>query len=326
MSLNGRNGSPRPACPTTGRIPRSRQFDTVSIAAFRSFASVVEAGGFSAASRHLGVSVSAVSKHVEIIEMRLQTNLLLRTTRRITLTEAGANFYNQCRTLLDNIDEVVSSNAVPGALSGRLRVVSPPSFTACILSPALPRFLKRHPELRMELKITTTVPDFLRDGIDLAIRMTPEHANSDRVARIGDAPSVLCASPESLANYGVPLNPDDLALHRCLGGISSPYGEVWRFKINEVTIDQPIHCSFLCDTGDVLRELCLQGSGIGGFYEYHIEQEIQSGRLVPVLGPFQADVSAVYIIQPSARYAAPNASAFIEFIRDIIPRRGDGLR
>lgn len=299
------------------RISRSRRFDSVPIAAFRSFVTVVETGGFAPASRELKLAVSTVSKHVETLETRLKTNLLLRTTRRVTLTDAGSSLYKQCRSVLDQLDDVVENNLRPGELRGRLRIVSPPSFTSRILSPALPDFLKQHPELQVELRVTTANVEFLRDGVDLAIRMMLDQVSSDQVQRIGTAPSILCASPEYLTQFGVPQRPADLVAHRCLGGISSPYSENWRFKVEDEIVDLPVKCCFLADTGDVLRDACLRGLGVAGFYEFHIEDEIRTGRLVPVLKQFQADVSSVYVVRPSSRYATPSVLSFISFLRGL---------
>lgn len=317
MNERKQEGADKIARTPIGLISRSRRFDSVPIAAFRSFVTVVETGGFAPASRELKLAVSTVSKHVETLETRLKANLLLRTTRRVTLTDAGTSLYKQCRTILDQLDDVVESNLRPGELRGRLRIVSPPSFTSRILSPALPDFLQRHPDLQVELRVTTANVEFLRDGVDLAIRMMLDQISSDQVQRIGAAPSILCASPEYLARFGVPQRPADLVAHRCLGGISSPYGENWRFKIDDEIVDLPVKCSFLTDTGDVLRDACLRGLGVAGFYEFHIEDEVRTGRLVPVLTSFQADVSSVYVVRPSSRYATPSVLSFVSFLRDL---------
>lgn len=299
------------------QISRSRRFDSVPIAAFRSFVMVVETGGFAAASRELKLAVSTVSKHVEMLEGRLKTTLLLRTTRRVSLTDAGSSLYKQCRSVLDQLDDVVENSVRPGTLRGRLRVVSPPSFTRCILSPALPEFLQKHPELRVELRVTTANLEFLRDGVDVAIRMMLDQVHGDQVERIGDAPSVLCASPEYLAQAGIPERPEDLSAHRCLGGISSPYSENWQFRIGDEIVDWPVKSNFLTDTGDVLRDACLRGLGIAGFYRFHVEGDLKAGKLVPVLDRFQADVSSVYVVRPSSRYASPSVLAFTSFVREL---------
>lgn len=303
------------------QISQSRRFDSVPIAAFRSFVTVVETGGFAPASRNLRLAVSTVSKHVDVLEARLKTNLLLRTTRRVTLTDAGTSFYQHCRAVLDQLDGVVENSLCPGELRGRLRIVSPPSFTRRILSPALPDFLRKHPDLRVELRVTTANLEFLQNGVDVAIRMMLDHMSSNEAVRIGTAPSVLCASPDYLATCGVPQQPEDLAAHRCLGGISSPYGETWRFKVNGEVIDQPIKSRFLSDTGDVLRDACIGGLGIAGFYRFHVEDDLRAGRLVAVLEAFQADVSSVYIVRPSARYVSPSVQDFTAFVRDLWTER-----
>jgi LysR family transcriptional regulator, regulator for bpeEF and oprC len=304
------------------RIPLSRRFDAIPVAAFRSFVAVVEAGGFSAASRQLGLAVSTVSKHVDMLEARLRTSLVLRTTRRVTITEAGTEFYEQCRVMLDRLDEVAEANFAPNELRGHLRVVAPPSFTSCILAPALPHFLSRHPNLRVDLRVTTAEVDFLRDGIDLAVRMTDASTGSDRLERIGPAPSILCASPDYLARFGTPRRPEDLKAHRCFSGISSPYGERWQFRIGQDTVFVPIRSVFASDTGDVLRAACLDGLGIGGFYEFHVRRDLEAGRLVRVLGEFQADVSSLCVALPGERYTPSKTSAFLSFLIELWQEKG----
>ncbi|WP_166652284.1 LysR family transcriptional regulator [Enterovirga rhinocerotis] len=297
-------------------MPLSQLFDAVPIAAFRSFVAVVEAGGFSAAARHRGVAVSTISKHVGMLEACLRTDLTLRTTRRVSVTEAGSDFYEQCRQMLDRLDETVEASLPSSELRGRLSLIAPPSFTRCILAPALPRFLASHPDLHVEVRVTPAPPDFLRDGVDLAVRMTDTHAGGDRVERIGPAPSVLCASPGYLARHGVPERPEDLSAHRCLGGLSSPYGERWLFKVERDLVAVPIRSVFSTDMGDLLREACLSDLGIGGFYDFHVKDDVAAGRLVPVLGTFQADVSALYVVVPGTRYASSKTTAFVSFLRE----------
>lgn len=299
------------------KMPRSRRLDSVSVAAIRSFVSVVDLGGFSRAAKDLGIAVSTVSKHIEVLEERLQTTILNRSTRRITLSDAGYLFYENCRLVMERLDDAAQKSLSRTVLGGRLRVVAPPSFTSCILSPALPAFLAMHPELRVELSVTTADVDFLKDGIDLAIRMLPPNNVGDHIDLIGEVHSLLCAAPSYLDNYGVPKLPSDLERHRCLGGINSPYGELWQFKIDGKIINLPVKCMFLTDTGDVLKHACLNGLGIAGFYNYHIKDDVLAGNVIPVLTEYRAAVSSIFIVRPLSRYPSAACEAFTEFVREI---------
>lgn len=297
--------------------PASTRFDSVAVGAFRSFVAVVETGGFSAAARRLGLAVSTVSKHVDALEDRLRRPLTLRTTRRVAITEFGRTFYEQCAEMLDKLDQATEVGHSPHELSGRLSIIAPPSFARCVLAPALPRFLSRHPRLGVDVRVTPAPINFLRDGIDLAIRTTKAQAGGDRIEYVGPAPSLLCASPEYLARHGMPRRPEDLAEHRCLGGLNSPYGEHWPFRVGTATQTVPIRSVMASDMGDVLREACLSGTGIAGFYEFHVRDDLKSGRLLAVLGEFQADVSALYVVLPGARYTRPKTAAFLSFLTEV---------
>lgn len=297
--------------------PLSRRFDSVPVAAFRSYATVVETGSFSAAARQIGVSVSTISKHVDMIEARLQLTLLLRTTRRMTVTEAGREFHEQCRRVLDRLDAVTEARLTPTGLAGQLSLIAAPSFARCVLSPALPRFLAAHPNLCVEVQVRTAPANFLKEGIDLAIRMTKIHSRSDRLEWIGPAPSALYASPDYLARHGTPRHPDALIDHQCLRGLNSPYDDKWLFKVDGEPMSFPIVPAFSSDMGDVLRDACLAGFGIAGFYGFHVREEVAAGRLVPVLTDYQADVSALYAVVPIGRYTPAKTTAFLAFLREL---------
>jgi DNA-binding transcriptional LysR family regulator len=294
-----------------------RRLDAVSIASLRNFASVVETGSFSAASRQLGIAVSTVSKHVDVLEGRLRTTFFLRTTRRLNLTEDGSRFYEYCREALNQVEEAVDQTFNPQEIRGRLRVVAPPSFTSCILSPALPGFLGNHPNLHLELRVTTASLDMLRDQIDVAVRMTAESGSGVRMEQIGKAPSVLCASPAYIERSGMPKRPVDLRDHQCLLGINSPYGDRWRFRVKREILELPMRGAFASDTGDVLKHACISGLGVCGFYFFHVKGDLEAGRLVRVLEEFEADDGGVYAATPPNRFVPRNTAAFIEFVRSL---------
>ncbi len=297
--------------------PATRRLDSVAIAALRSFVAVVEANSFSAASRHLGTAVSTVSKHIDTLEHRLSTKLFARSTRRLNLTESGVALYEHCRVALDSVDNAVEQTFSATAVSGTVRVVAPPSFTHCILSAALPIFLAQHPQVSVDLKVTTATVDLLRDRVDVAIRMTPTSGTGGTLERIGKAPSALCASPGYLARHGTPRVPTDLAQHRCLAGVNSPYSERWPFRVGTEVIEVPIRSSFTSDTGEMLRHACLHDLGIAGFYLFHIQPELDAGRLVRVLQDYEVGDGQVFALMPSGRFMPRATAEFLRFIRGV---------
>ena len=297
------------------KLRGARRLDSVAIAALRSFVAVVEANSFSAASRNLGFAVSTVSKHIDTLEHRLSTKLFARSTRRLNLTESGAALYEHCRVALDSVDNAVEQTFGATTISGTVRVVAPPSFTHCILSAALPAFLAQHPQVSVDLKVTTATVDLLRDRVDVAIRMTPTSGSGGTLECIGKAPSALCASPGYLARYGVPKVPAELAQHRCLAGVNSPYSERWPFKVGAEVVEVPVRSAFTSDTGEILRHACLHDLGIAGFYLFHIQPELDAGRLVRVLQEYEVGDGQVFALLPSGRFMPRATAEFLRFIR-----------
>ena len=300
------------AAPKTARA--GRRLDSVSVAALRSFVVLVECGSFSRTAEQLGSAVSTVSKHVDLLEHRLSTALFIRNTRRLSLTDSGSALYAQCRTALDSVDEAVDQTFGATEIRGSLRVVAPPSFTHCILGPALPQFLAEHPALSVELKVTTAHVDLMRERVDVAIRMTADNLGGHRMTRLGRAPSTLCASPAYLAQHGEPRAPTDLVQHRCLAGINSPFSETWRFRVGRRIVEIPSHARFTSDTGEVLRHACVQGLGIGGFYVFHIQPELDAGRLVRVLAGYDVDDGHVFAMTPATRFTPRATDALVRFV------------
>jgi DNA-binding transcriptional LysR family regulator len=315
-SIPAETGKP-PQAKTLGLVSSGRRLDAVSIAALRSFVTVVEVGGFSAASRQLGIAVSTVSKHIDTLEGRLHATFFLRTTRRLSLTEYGTRFYEYCREAINQVEEAVDQTFNPQEIRGRLRVVAPPAFTRCVLSPALPTFLESHPNLHVELKVTTASFDFLQNQVDVAIKTMIDQQHGGRVQEIGKAPSVLCASPAYIDRFGMPRRPAELRDHQCLLGVNSPYSERWRFKVKREIIELPIRGVFTADTGDVLRHACLHGLGISGFYMFHVRRDLETGLLVRVLEDFEPDGGSIYAVTPQNKFVPKNTSVFVDYVRSL---------
>ncbi|WP_165900041.1 LysR family transcriptional regulator [Borborobacter arsenicus] len=305
-----------------GRLER---LDSTSIASLRIFLLVVANQSFSKTARQLQIAPSTVSKHVDMLEQTLNTALVRRTTRQLSITDDGAVFYEHCKSVLATLDEVVGNFAgAPAELEGWIRMVAPPSFAMTVLADRLPEFQAQHPRLALDVHTTTAKINLIREGVDVAIWLQDAGETYLRSIRLAPNPCVWCVSPDYIERHGKPSTPADLATHSCLKGIGTPFQDHWPIrsgtKVGRVAIDS----SFATDNGEVLRKTCLAGLGIAGFYLYHVADDLRKGRLVEVLADYQADISSIYAVMPHRRLLPAKVRAFVEFLRKItsdLPRR-----
>lgn len=290
----------------------------VSILSLRCFVAVVETHSFSAAARQLRLAPSSVTKHVQSLETAMNVALVHRTTRRISVTDAGERFYLQCLEILAQIDSAAAVMVAERELSGHLRVAAPPSFAASMLSPHIHAFLADHPGLSVYIMVTSAVPDLIRDRIDVAI--TVQEAPESKLEHIplASSPRVLCASPGYLARCGTPERPEDLFHHECLSARFSELAEAWHLR-RAGGEWQTVHVRsrLLSDNGDLLRQACIMGSGITNPYEFHVRDDLAAGRLVRVLPDHEVKPRTIYAVIPHRHIIRPQTKAFIAFLRGL---------
>ena len=283
-------------------------------AAVTAFARVVELGSFARAAERLSVSTSAVSRQVSELEAHLGVRLLNRTTRRLSLTEAGQSYYERCVQLLADLEEAESSvrNAalVP---KGTLRLTCGVTFGERYLGPAIAEFGARHPQLAFDLDLSDRTVDLVDEGFDLAIRIGSAKQQALVARRIGWTRLVCCASPEYLRIHGIPAIPDDLATHQCLAYTYSPGN--WTFE-REGGERQAVRIAarHRTNNGRMLVALAVAGLGITMEPDFIVAPEVRSGQLVRVLerfAPAPAPIAAVY---PSRRHLSAKVRAFVDFL------------
>jgi DNA-binding transcriptional LysR family regulator len=291
--------------------------NNASILSLRCFVTVVETQSFSSAARQLRIAPSSVTKHVQLIETALKVALVHRTTRRVSVTETGERFYEQCLAILAQID---SATAVVDSenLSGHLRITAPPSFTAATLGPHLHEFMKSHPAISLDVNVTSGTPDLIRNRIDIAIILQDQPQSKLTHFRLATCPLTLCASPDYIAQRGIPKKPEDLLTHECLAGRFSDLAEGWSLRQNGVWRVVNPRFKLLSDNGDLLRLACLGGAGIGGFYDFHIRDDLHSGRLVPVLADYELQARSIFAIVPHRKIVRPQVKAFIDFVQSLL--------
>lgn len=281
------------------------------------FARVVDDGGFSAAARALGMSKSAVSKQVSALEDRLGARLLNRTTRRMSLTEAGAARIDNCRRVLAEAEAAESAvGALQSEPAGVLRVNAPVTFGAVHLAPALPDFLARHPAVTIDLTLNDRMVDLVDEGYDLAIRIT-RLADSSLIARkLAPGRRVMVAAPAYLERCGVPATLVDLKEHDCLSYTYVAADEEWRFRGPKGEEAVRVGSRLRANSGEVLRAAAMAGAGIAALPTFICGADLAAGRLVRVLPEYDNTNFAIYAVWPAGRHPSPKLRAFIDFLAE----------
>jgi len=296
--------------------PTRFPLDSIPISALRIFAAVVESQGFSAAARQMKISASMTSKAVAVLEKATGEALLLRTTRKVSVTEAGKRFYDHCITILDEVDS--ASKTTSEELKGRLRVSAPPSVSSEILGPGIKSFLETNPLLTLDLFVTSSMPDIIRNRIDVALvlREWPEVKMANRlVARLD---RVLVASPEYVSKRGMPKSISDLQEHNCLASLLSGSQEPWILTEEKKKRTVRVNAVMSSDNGDTLRLACLNGLGIANLYAFHAKNHLESGELVRVMPDVSQDSVGLYAFLPHREMVRSPANAFIEHLEKLV--------
>ncbi|WP_421927721.1 LysR family transcriptional regulator [Neoaquamicrobium sediminum] len=281
------------------------------------FARVVETGSFSAAARQLRMTPSAVSKLIARLEARLGARLLSRSTRKLQLTPEGAGFYESATRILAEMLSAEREAATGSAPRGRLRVNSYVPFGQLKLIPLLPRFLERYPEVSVDVVLTDNVIDLMEERADVAIRAGPLGESSLIARKLGQSPMVVVAAPSYLEKRGVPQTPDDLARHNLLAFCFVRHISGWPFvgARGETTVVN-LSGNALVSDGEAMRHMALAGAGIARLSRWHVGSDIEAGRLVALLEPFNPGdnevTHAVYVGQ--GKHLPARVRAFLDFL------------
>lgn len=279
------------------------------------FVRVAEQGSFSLAARQLGLSKSAVSKHVTALEERLGVRLLNRTTRRLVLTEVGSVYRDYCARVVQDADDAdLAATQHSDQPRGRLRVSAPMSFGILHLGPLLPEFLGRHPALQVELILNDRVVDLLEEGVDVAVRIGRLADSSLIARRFATARSVCVASAAYLASSGTPLQPGDLARHNCLRYSYLRQPDDWSFTRQGEQVTVRVGGNLQANNGDVLRAAARSGLGVVCLPDFIVGDDVESGALVHLLTDWELPEVPVHAVFPSQRHPSAKLRAFVDFL------------
>lgn len=285
------------------------------IVAMRVFIAVAEENGFAPAARRLGLSTSAVSRHVADLEAHLSAALLNRTTRRLSLTEVGSRFLPRAAALIDELGEIEEEvRDFTAAPKGRLRISASPTFGDYVLAPIATQFVRAYPEIAFEMEVSHRLVDVVAEGYDAVLRMGELPDSDLRSRRIAEARNTLCASPEYLA-AAPPLNrPEDLAAHNCIHWVYRDAPARWRFADGSRWVEVDVSGRFVAASSVAEREAAREGLGVALLAPVLIEDDLRTGRLVEVLPDFPAKPFAVTLLWPSGRSTPLKLRVFIDFL------------
>ncbi|MGZ0702831.1 LysR family transcriptional regulator [Pseudomonas sp. L5B5] len=290
--------------------------------AMRTFRRVVERASFNLAAADLGQSTAAVSKQVRQLEERLGSLLILRTTRRMSLSEAGQNYFTECCHLLDEFDAL--ERATQAGLSepgGRLRVNAPLSFGLKVLSPILVAFMQRYPQLQVDLTLNDQVLDVVGEGFDVSLRIRRQLEDSSLIARhLGEVEQVVCAAPAYLQAQGTPVGIADLHQHRWLAYRLAEHPGRWQLEGPEghTRLELPVH--FAVDNSLMLADMLVAGLGIGALPAFVAQPLLDSGQLLRVLPEQRLPSRHIYALYPSQRHLSQKVRVFVDFLVEALPQ------
>jgi DNA-binding transcriptional LysR family regulator len=285
------------------------------------FARVVEANGFTAAARTLGLSKAAISKQMARLEDRLGVRLLNRSTRRLGLTEAGRDYYERARRILAEIEEAELSAASRQVNPhGLLRVNAPVTFGQMHLAPLLPAFMRRYPQVRVDLVLNDRFVDLIEEGFDLAVRVADLPSSSLIARRLCRARHVVAASPAYLQARGVPSHPRDLARHDCLLYSYLSSGEEWLFLDGDAAFGVRVGGPLRANNGDVLRHAAIAGLGIVYTPDFIVADALAAGLLTPLLENWRLPEAGIHAVYPPGRPLGAKLRVFVEFLAESMGR------
>lgn len=281
----------------------------------QAFALVGQTESFAEAARRLNLANSVVSKRIKDLEGYLGTQLLVRTTRKVTLTEAGYTYMEFVRKTLDELEEVEASllyqteNPV-----GTIRISVPLSFGMQYLGAALSSYMEKYPDVNVKAYLSDRRVDLIEDGFDVALRLGALEDSSLVAKKLAHSRLVLCASPEYLQKYGRPQAPLDLREHNCLSYLNLAEGKAWPFMVDGKMIWQPISGRFASDNGDLLFQSAMEGSGLVLLPIFIVGEAVERGELEILLQDYERDDFNLYAVYQHTRHLSIKVRTLIDHL------------
>jgi DNA-binding transcriptional LysR family regulator len=282
-----------------------------------SFVAVASKGSLTSAAHAEGVAPAVIGRRIDALEARLGVKLLVRTTRRITLTHEGSAYLENCQRVLTDLASAEASVSAGGVkASGHLRVTAPGGFGRRHVAPLVPRFLDQHPDVSLSLNLSDRVVDMVNEGFDCAVRVGDLPDSSLISVRLADNRRLCVAAPSYLKRAGVPQSPADLMRHQCLT-LSSDASQTrgWAFMVDDRLTHLRPGGRLDCSDGQVLHDWCLQGLGIAWRSTWEVEHEVASGHLAVLLADHAAPPNGIYAVFPHAKHLPLRVRLWIDFLK-----------
>ena len=297
------------------------------------FVAVATKGSLTAAAQAEGVAPAIIGRRMDALEARLGVKLLLRTTRRISLTHEGSAFLEDCQRLIADFNNAEASVSAGGVkASGHLRVTAPAGFGRRHVAPLVPGFLDPHPDVSLSLNLSDRVVDLVNEGFDCAVRVGDLPDSSLVSVRLADNRRLCVATPTYLQRAGTPRHPSELTRHACLT-LSSDASQTrgWAFVVEGTATYLRPGARLDCSDGQVLHEWCLQGLGLAWRSTWEVEHDIAAGRLVSVLDEFAAPPNGIYAVFAQRKHLPLRLRLWIDFLKQAYAdpgywQRGQALR
>ena len=297
------------------------------------FVAVATKGSLTAAALAEGVAPAIIGRRMDALEARLGVKLLLRTTRRISLTHEGSAFLEDCQRLIADFNNAEASVSAGGVkASGHLRVTAPAGFGRRHVAPLVPGFLDQHPDVSLSLNLSDRVVDLVNEGFDCAVRVGDLPDSSLVSVRLADNRRLCVATPTYLQRAGTPRHPSELTRHACLT-LSSDASQTrgWAFVVEGTATYLRPGARLDCSDGQVLHEWCLQGLGLAWRSTWEVEHDIAAGRLVSVLDEFAAPPNGIYAVFAQRKHLPLRLRLWIDFLKQAYAdpgywQRGQALR
>jgi DNA-binding transcriptional LysR family regulator len=282
-----------------------------------SFVAVATKGSLTASATAQGVAPAVIGRRIDALEERLGVKLLVRTTRKITLTHEGSAFLEDCQRLLADLNNAEASVSAGGVkASGYLRVTAPAGFGRRHVAPMVPKFLALHPDVSVSLNLSDRVVDIVNEGFDCAVRVGDLPDSSLVSVRLADNRRLCVAAPSYLKRAGTPKLPQELMRHECLT-LSSEASQTrgWAFEVDGTVTHIRPSGRLNCSDGQVLHDWCVAGLGIAWRSTWEVEREVKTGLLVSVLEDFSAPANGIYAVFPQRKHLALRVRLWIDFLK-----------
>ncbi len=290
---------------------------------FRIFMRVVDCASFTRAADTIGIPRSSVSAAIQELEGRVGASLLHRTTRKVSPTQDGLVFYDRCQRVVSDVEDTENLFKQTAAQpSGRLRIDVPGRIGRLIIAPALPGFLKRYPQIHVDLGVTDRSVNLVEDGLDCVLRVGPLD-DSGLIARpIGKLPLLNVASPDYLARHGVPNSPEDLSSHFAVNYASPSTGRVedWEWREHGALRTMPLQGRVTVNSAEAYIACCLAGLGLIQIPAYDVKGHLGAGELVEVMPHHRADPMPMTLLYPHRRHLSRRLQVFADWLESLLRR------